>query len=122
MSSASDFATIAYVYSQSDLALLMSVFESEDIHLLAVGRLHIAANPGLATALGGVALRVHAEDAEDARVVLASLDPIPYRASLFTGSFPVDILFLVLMMLVFAVPPPPRMMPCFVGLPARREA
>jgi hypothetical protein len=115
------FETIAYVYSQSDLALLMSVFESEDIWLVAVGRLHIAVDPGIATALGGVELRVHAEDAEDARRVLASLEPIPYRAPFFTGSFPIDLLFLVLMMVVFAVPPPPRMIPCFVGVAARRE-
>jgi hypothetical protein len=116
------FETVAYVYSQSDLALLMSVFESEDIWLLAIGRLHIAVNPGIATALGGVELRVHAEDAEDARTVLARLDPIPYRASFFTGSFPIDLLFLVLMMVVFAVPPPPRMIPCLVGVAACREA
>jgi len=115
------FETIAYVYSQSDLALLMSVFESEDIWLVAIGRLHIAVNPGVATALGGVELRVHAVDAEDARTVLASLDPVPYRARLFTGIFAIDLLFLVLMLFVFGVPPPPRMFPCFVGIAARRE-
>src|ERR1043165_2016159 len=121
MSSASDFETVAYVYSQSDLALLFSLFESEDIWVTAVGRLHVAVDPGLATALGGVELRVHVEDAEDARMVLASLDPVPYRAPLFTGSFAITLLSLVLMLFVFSVRPPPRMCPCFVGLAARQE-
>jgi len=115
------FETVAFVYSQSDLALLLSVFESEDIWLVAIGRLHVAVDPSLAVALGGVELRVHEEDAEDARTVLASLDPVPHRARLFTGIFPIDLLFLVLVLVVFAVPPPPRMPPCFVGAAARRE-
>ena len=116
------FETVAYVCSQSDLALLMSVFESEDIWLLAVGRHHIAVDPAIATALGGVQLRVHAEDAEDARTVLARLDPVPYRARLFTGIFAIDLVFLVLMLFVFGMAPPPRMVPCFVGVAARRES
>lgn len=115
------FETVAYVYSQSDLALLMSVFESEDIWLVAVGRLHVAANPGLATALGGVELRVHEADVQDARLVLASLDPIPWRAPLFTGVFAIDLLFLLMLLLLFGVPPPPRAMPCFVGVAAARR-
>ena len=115
------FETVAYVYSQSDLALLMSVFESEDIWLTAVGRLHVAVDPALAIALGGVELRVHAEDGEDARAVLAALDPIPNRARFLTGIFPIDLLFLVLVLIAFAVPPPPRMFPCFVGVAGSRD-
>lgn len=115
------FETVAYVYSPSDLALLLSVFQSEDIPLVAIGRCHIAVNPALATALGGVELRVHAEDARDARLVLAGLDPIPCRGPLFTGSLPIDLLFLLLLMFLFAVAPPPRTMPCFVGVAAARR-
>ena len=73
------FETVAYVYSPSDLALLLSLFESEDIFVLPVGRWHASADPPLTTALGGVELRVHAEDADDARLVLRkpSTDPFP---------------------------------------------
>lgn len=118
------FETVAYVYSRSDLALLESLFESEDIHLHPVAMRHTGVDLALTTALGGVELRVHAEDAADARAVLASLDPVPYRGRLFTGSFPIDLLFMVLMFLVFSVAPPPRMAPCFVlrgAVAARRE-
>lgn len=88
------FETVAWVYDPSDLALLLSLFESEDIFVLPIGRLHAAADPPLTTALGGVALRVHADDADDARLVLASLPPIPYRTPM-----PLVLLLLLLVLM-----------------------
>lgn len=119
------FETVAYVYSQSDLALLLALFESEDIYVFGVGRCHASVDWALTVALGGVELRVHAEDAVDARAVLAGLDPWPYRGRLLTGIFAVDLAFLVLALFVFAIPPPARMPPCFVpdrAAAARRDA
>jgi hypothetical protein len=113
------FEIVAYVYSQSDLALLLSLFENEGIHVSSATRGTASVWLGLTTALGGTELRVHAEEAEDARALLGSLDQPPCRAKLFTGSFPIDLLFLVLMLYAFAVPPPPRQLPCFLtGRPA----
>ena len=121
MSSASDFETVAFVYCPSDLALLLSLFESEDIFVLPIGRRHASADPPLTTALGGVELRVHAEDADDARRVLASLPPIPFRVPFATSllaALVIALLFFVLMA------PPPRQVPTFVlrgAVAPRRE-
>ena len=100
------FETVAWVYDPSDLALLLSLFESEDIFVLPTGRLHAAVDPPLTTALGGVELRVPAEDAADARLVLASLPPIPFR----TPALPLLVLLLLMVMLA----PPARQVPAFV--------
>lgn len=100
------FETVAWVYDPSDLALLLSLFESEDIFVLSIGRGHAAADPPLATALGGVELRVHVEDGDDARLLLASLPPTPFRAP------PLPVILLLLLLVLMS--PPPRQTPCFV--------
>jgi hypothetical protein len=105
------FETVAFVYSPADLALLLSLFESEDIFVFTVGRWHASVDPPLTTALGGVALRVHAADADDARQVLASLPPIPYRAPL-ARFFPLAVLMVLLFLVALASPP--RQIPTFV--------
>ena len=116
------FETVAYVYSPSDLALLLSLFGQADIHVFGVGRGHASADPGLTTALGGVALRVHEEDLDAARTLLAGLDPIPYRAPLLTGIFAFDLVSFLVVAL-FGMAPPPRQIPAFVlGETVRREA
>jgi hypothetical protein len=117
------FATIAYVYSQSDLALLLSLFRQADIHVLGVQRHLVSIDPGIVTALGGVELRVHQEDGDEARAMLATLDPRPYRAPLPFGFWPLDLL-LFLAIAFFGVGPPPRQLPTFVlgEAAARREA
>ena len=115
------FETVAWVYSPSDLALLLSLFESEDIFVLPIGRWHASVDPPLTTALGGVALRVHPEDADDARLVLASLPPMPFRAPL-ARSLPLAVLMVLLFLVVLA--PPPRQIPTFVlrgAVAPRRE-
>jgi hypothetical protein len=113
------FETVAFVYSPSDLALLLSLFESEDVFVLPVGRWHASVDAPVATALGGVELRVHPEDADDARLVLASLPPISYRAPLARY-----LLFVVLLAVLMIVVPPPRQIPTFVlrgAVAPRRE-
>ena len=112
------FETVAWVYSPSDLALLLSKFVDAGIHVQRIGLGHAAADPGMTTALGGVALRVREEDAAEARALLAGLDPIPYRERLFLGLLPI---FLV--MAFFAIGSPPRQIPTFVlGGIVHREA
>jgi hypothetical protein len=107
------FETVAYVYSPSDLAILLSMFGHADIHVFGVGRGHASVAPGIVTALGGVQLRVHEEDLDDARAILAELDPIPHRAPLLTGIFPFDLFFFLVVGLLGMVPPP-RQIPTFV--------
>lgn len=116
------FETVAYVYSPSDLALLLSLFEHADIHVMAVGRHHCAADPAMVTALGGTELRVHAEDGDDARTMLAGLERIPARAPLLFGFWPLD-LFFFLVVGYLGMAPPPRQVPTFVvGEAARLDA
>lgn len=68
------FETIAYVYSQPELAVLLSLFGWEDIFILPINRHTISVAPSLAIALGGVQLRVHPADADRARALLATID------------------------------------------------
>lgn len=111
------FDTIAWVYNPSDLALLLSRFMDAGIHVQRIGLGHAAADPGLTTALGGVALRVREDDAGAARALLAELDPNPYRERLFLGLLPI---FLV--MAVFGIGSPPRQIPDLVLPETAREA
>jgi hypothetical protein len=116
------FFTIAYVYNPSDLAILLSRLGYEGIYNYCAGRGHASADPGLTTALGGIRVRVHEQDLADAQAVLATLDPIPYRAPLPFGLWPLDLLFFFLIAF-FAAAPPPRQFPTFVlGAAAQREA
>jgi len=107
------FETVAYVYNPSDLAILLSLFEDADIDVFGVGRGHASVQPGLVTALGGVQLRVHAEDLGEASALLAARDPVPYRASLPFSFWPLDLLFF-LFLAFFGAPPPPRQLPTYV--------
>jgi hypothetical protein len=117
------FETVAYVYSQSDLALLLSLFEHADIHVQKIGYRHASIEWGLTTALGGIALRVHEEDGDDARALLAGLDFPPYRAPFFRGFWPAYLAFLALTTFAFGVGPPPRQIPTYVlGEALRRES
>jgi hypothetical protein len=116
------FETVAFVYSQSDLAILLSLFRQADIHVLGIQRHLVSIDPGIVTALGGVELRVHQDDGDGARALLATLDPFPHRAPLPLGFWPLDLL-LFIVIAFFGVGSPPRQMPTFVlGEAARREA
>lgn len=117
------FFTVAYVYNPSDLAILLSRLGYEGINTHCAGRGHASVQPGLITALGGVRVRVHEGDLADAQEVLATLDPISYRAALPFGFWPLDLL-LFLLVAFFAGAPPPRQLPAYVlsEAAARREA
>lgn len=117
------FETVAYVYSQSDLVLLLSLFDHADVHVQKAGCGHASVEWDLTIALGGIALRVHEEDGDDARALLAGLDYPPYRTKFFTGWWPVYLAFLTLTVFAFGVGPPPRQIPTYVlGEAGRREA
>ncbi len=103
------FETVAWVYSPSDLALLMSRFIEADIFVHRGSERHISANPGWTTALGGIELRVREDDAAAARALLAGLDPRPHRVRLDAG-----LLLALLVMTLFAIGAPPRQFPTFV--------
>jgi len=66
------FATIAFVYSQSELAVLLSLLANEDIYVLPIGRDHGSVAWYLTVALGGIEIRVHATDAAAARALAES--------------------------------------------------
>lgn len=117
------FFTVAYVYSPTDLAILLSRLGDDGIYTYCAGRGHASAEPGLTTALGGVRVRVQEADLADAQAILATLDPTLHRASLPFGFWPLDLL-LFLVIAFFGAPPPPRQLPTYVlsEAAARREA
>jgi hypothetical protein len=110
------FETVAWVYSPSDLALLLSKFIQAGIFVHRGSEGHITADPGWTTALGGVELRVREDDAAAARALLAELDPVPYRERLYFGLLPIFVI-----MALFAIGPPPRQIPTFVLAEAARR-
>ena len=109
------FETVAYVYSQSDLAILLSLFEHSDIPVQTVGRGHASVDWSLTTALGGIAFRVHVQDGDDARALLAGLESHPCRGRLLTGFWPIDLAFFAAIIFVFGVGSPPRQNPTYLA-------
>lgn len=116
------FETVAWLYSQSDLAILLSLLKWADIPVQTVGRGHASVDWSLTTALGGVPVRVRVEDGDDARALLAELDPSPNRARLLTGFWPIDLAFFAAIIFVLGVGSPPRQIPtCLTGETAMRR-
>lgn len=107
------FATVAWVYSPSDLAILLSKLDHEGIYTCCAGRGHASVDFGVTTALGGVRVGVHEGDLADAEAVLATLDPFLHRAPSLFGFRPLDLLFWLVVAL-FGVGPPPRQLPAYV--------
>ena len=114
------FVTIAYVYSQAELAVLLSLFEHENIWVVPISRGHISVQWTWTLALGGVEIRVHEADIEAALAILAGTSRELFRGHFFTDSRALDIALVVLMLLVLLVPPPARL-PAFL-LEDRRGA
>jgi len=116
LSESSDrFETIAWVYSQSELAVLLSLFEREDIFVLPASRHHIAVNWALTGALGGVEIRVHPEDTERARALFAGIERAPFRGRVFFDNRLLDILLMLAIALCPGLPPPARLPAFFVA-------
>jgi hypothetical protein len=108
------FETIAWVYSQSELAVLLSLFEHEDIFVLPVTRYHISVDWALTVALGGVEIRVHPEDAERAWALFAGHERTAFRGRVFVDNRLLDIALMLAIALFAGVPPPARIPAFFV--------
>ena len=59
MTASGDFETVAWVYSQSETAVLLSRLADEDIYVLPVSRHHASADYPITLGLGGTEIRVH---------------------------------------------------------------
>jgi hypothetical protein len=114
------FATVAWVYDQGELALLLSLFDRADIWVVPITRGHVSVQWWLTVALGGMRLRVHEEDAEAALALLAGLERMPQTSVriLFRDKL-ADVLLILLFFLLFVLAPPARIQAEFAM--ARRE-
>lgn len=102
------FEPIAIVYSQDELALLTSRLHSEGIWTFSHGARHVAVDPALTLALGGVRLLVRREQAEDAREVLAMGEAWQRAGGVYARSRVLDLALALLLALMAGVPPPAR--------------
>ncbi|HVQ09464.1 MAG TPA: hypothetical protein VMS43_13615 [Allosphingosinicella sp.] len=116
------FETIAWVYSQSELAVLLSLLAHEDIYVLPIGRGHASVAWGNTLALGGIEVRVHAAEAEDARLLLAGIDRTPFRRGVFSDNRLVDGLIMVVLTVAGLFVPPARIPAVFVAPAVVRRA
>ena len=113
-----DFVTVAWVYDRSELSILLSLFEDRGIWVVQVGAQHIAIDWSLTVALGGVELRVHAEDAEAAWDLLAGLDRTAPRRRFFLDNWLLDIALMLALFVATGMPSPARLPATFVLGPA----
>jgi hypothetical protein len=102
------FVTVAWVYDQGELALLLSLFERADIWVVPITRGHVSVNWAWTVALGGVRRRVHEEDVELALALLAGLERRPQQSVRFFFKDKLADLLLILLLFLFALAPPPR--------------
>ena len=108
------FETLAWVYSQPELAVILSALEHEGIRAIAVGQGHAAVQWNWTIALGGVELRVRGDQAERARARFADAEPMWSRAGLFSRVRPVEIAILLFLCLFVGFAPPARIATEFV--------
>jgi hypothetical protein len=108
------YETLAYVYSQSDLAILTSFLESEEIRFMTIGGGHASVDWPITIALGGVELRVHPLDGPRIRALLAPLDLKPYRGAIFIGNRFADALLVLMLFVLGLFAPVGRMSPVFL--------
>ena len=69
--------TVAITWSQPEAAVMVSMFAFYDIPAVAIGQRHASADPILMTALGGIAVRVPQDLAEEALALLADVAERP---------------------------------------------
>ncbi|HEX6376443.1 MAG TPA: hypothetical protein VFZ91_12080 [Allosphingosinicella sp.] len=108
-----ELRTIAAVYDRSELGLLRSWLEAHGLWTSTVGDGHAAVEWPLAVALGGVRLRVRAEDFAAAAELLADREPYRFARTLFLRSRLADAALLLMLFLLTFVPPPPRIAATF---------
>jgi hypothetical protein len=116
------FETIAWVYSQSELAVLLSFLASEDIHVLPIARGHASVEWGYTLAFGGIEVRVHSAEAEEARALLAGIDRTPFRRGVFSDNRLIDGVVMVMLVLAGLFVPPARIPAVFVAPAVIRRA
>ena len=117
------FETVAIAYSQPEIAVLRSCLEGQGIWTVSMSQGHASVEIGLMLALGGVQIRVHSDDAEEARAILAGIGQAPYRGRIYTDNRLIDLALTVMILVAFAVPPPARLPAVFLlnGATARRD-
>jgi hypothetical protein len=121
MSAAAEFETIAFVYSQPELAVLLSLLEDEGIWVVPVGRGHVSVQWTWTVALGGVELRVHAADAARARAALGRIDDVHVWRGFLLKNRLLDLALILMLLPLALIAPPARLPAFFVGLTVRRE-
>ncbi len=102
-----DFAVVATVYSQIDLAIHLSLLEQEGIWAVARGAGHASVEWNLTVALGGIDLLVHREDAGDAAELFCGLERRFPSRGIYSDVRILDIA-LTLLLFFFGAPPPAR--------------
>ena len=102
------FETVAFVYDQSQLALLLSLFESQGIWIVPTTYHHATTQWNWTLALGGVELRVHEADGATARALLAGIDPALSPRPIFSDVRLLEILLILGLFLVSFFAPPAR--------------
>ena len=117
------FETVAIAYSQPEIAALRSCLEGHGIWTVSMSQGHASAHVGLTLALVGIAIRVHSDDAEDARAILAGIEQARYRGRIYTDNRLIDLALTVMILVAFAVPPPARLPAVFLlnGAATRRD-
>jgi hypothetical protein len=117
------FETVAIAYSQPEVAALRSCLEGHGIWTVLMSQGHASVTIGLTLALGGIQVRVHSEDAEAARAILARIRQAPYRGRIYTDNRLIDLALTLMILIAFGVPPPARIPADFLldGRTARRD-
>jgi hypothetical protein len=115
-----DFETVAIVYSQPELAVLLSYLGDRGIWTVPLTYGHAAVQWTWTVALGGIRVRVRREDAVAARDALAAIERRAFVGGIYSDDRLLDIVFALLLTLAFFIPPPARI-PAFF-LPGGRVA
>jgi hypothetical protein len=110
-----DFETVAWVYSQSELAVLLSLLAREDIHVLPIARHHAGVDYALTLALCEIEIRVHAGEAEAVRLLLAGVDRTPFRRGIFSDNRWLDGVIMAILFVAGLFAPPARIPAHFVA-------
>ena len=105
--------TVAVAYSQTELAVLLSLLEDRAIPAFPFHRGQISVQWTLTVALGGVPIQVPLDDADEARAELKAVGRSWTASGIYTNERWLDLVLVVLMLVVFWMPPPSRI-PAFV--------
>jgi hypothetical protein len=105
--------TVAIVYSQTELAVLLSLLEDRGIAAFPFHRGQVSVQWTLTVALGGVPVQVLLEDADEARAEFKAVGRSWPTTGVYANERWLDLILVLLMLVVFWIPPPSRI-PAFV--------